>query len=71
MIRISITFAAFEAIAATMPLGTVAAAEPARDEQGERMIWLDPGVVNRLRALREPGESFSDVILRLAEGAPT
>jgi predicted CopG family antitoxin len=34
--------------------------------QGEKLIWLDPNVVNRLRAMRGPGESFSDVILRIA-----
>ena len=28
---------------------------------------LDPKVVEHLRALRGPGENFSDVILRLAE----
>jgi hypothetical protein len=38
------------------------------NEKGERLIWLDPAVVNKLRALRAPGESFSDVILRLARG---
>ena len=36
---------------------------------GERRIWLDPTVVNRLRALRGPGESYSDVIIRLAAAA--
>ena len=29
-------------------------------------IWLDRAVVDRLRALREPGEGYSDVIIRLA-----
>jgi hypothetical protein len=29
-------------------------------------VWLDPKVVEHLRALRGPGESYSDVILRLA-----
>ena len=33
----------------------------------DRLIWLKPGVVNRLHLLRGPGESHSDVILRLAE----
>ena len=37
----------------------------------ERYIWLPRAVVDRLRSLRGPGESFSDVILRLAaEGEP-
>jgi hypothetical protein len=34
--------------------------------QGENLIWLDRAVIDRLRSLRGPGESFSDVILRLA-----
>jgi len=38
------------------------------NEKGERWIWLDPSVVDRLRYLRGPGESYSDVILRLAKG---
>ena len=31
-------------------------------------IWLDPGVLRKLKALRGPGESYSDVIVRLAKG---
>jgi predicted CopG family antitoxin len=34
---------------------------------GERFVWLAPGVINRLKAMRGSGESFSDVILRLVE----
>ena len=37
------------------------------NEKGERLIWLEPNVVDRLKALRGPGESYSDVILRIAE----
>jgi hypothetical protein len=33
---------------------------------GDYFIWLDPRFVDRLRALRGPGETYSDVILRLA-----
>jgi hypothetical protein len=65
MIRIAITPAAFEAIAATLPLGSVGY-ENATNEKGERLIWLEPNVVDRLKAMRRPGESYSDVILRLA-----
>jgi hypothetical protein len=36
-------------------------------ERGERLIWLPRDVVDRLRHLRGPGESFSDAIIRLAE----
>jgi hypothetical protein len=66
MIRISITAAAYDAIASTLPLGSIGyEAEP--DEKGQRLIWLEAAVVNRLRAMRKPGESNSDVILRLVE----
>jgi hypothetical protein len=63
MIRIAITQAAFEAIAATLPLGSVGY-ENQTNEKGERLIWLDRAMVDRLRAMRGPGESYSDVILR-------
>jgi hypothetical protein len=66
MIRIAITPAAFEAIADTLPLGTVGY-ENELSPKGERMIWLEAHVVDRLRFLRGPGESYSDVILRLVE----
>ena len=55
------------AIAATLPLGSVGH-ENAVDEKGERYVWLPPSVVDRLKAMRGPGESYSDVILRLAKG---
>jgi hypothetical protein len=37
-------------------------------ERGERLVWLEPRGVDRLRVLRGPGESYSDVILRMAVG---
>jgi len=56
MVRISITSAAFDAITATLPVGSVGfEAEP--DANGERQIWLDAGVVDRLAAMRGPCES--------------
>jgi hypothetical protein len=36
------------------------------DENGERLIWLEPNVVDRLRAMRGKGEDYSEVILRVA-----
>ena len=66
MIRIAITSAAFEAITTTLPLGSVGF-EPEVDAKGERLVWLETVVVDRLTAMRMPGESFSDVILRLVE----
>jgi hypothetical protein len=70
MIRIAISHAAFDTIARTMPFGSVNF-EAGVDDKGERYIWLPRAVVDRPRALRGPGESFSDVILRLAaDGEP-
>jgi hypothetical protein len=66
VVRIAIPQAAFDAIAKTLPLGSIGY-ENAVNEKGERLIWLEPSMVDRLRAMRGPGESWSDVILRLAE----
>ena len=68
MIRIAISQAAFDAIASTMPFGSVSY-EQSANAKGERLIWLPPAVVNRLRFLRGPSESYSDVILRLAKAS--
>ena len=67
MIRIAITAEAYAAIESTLPVGSVGV-EPEAADKGERFIWLDEGVVNKLKFLRGRGESFSDVILRLAAG---
>jgi hypothetical protein len=48
-----------------LPLGSVSY-ENAVNERGERYLRPAPTVVNRLRAMRGPGESYSDVILKLA-----
>ena len=59
MIRIAISteaFDALDAVSALLPLGTVNF-EREPDANGERLIWLAPDVFNKLRALREPGES--------------
>ena len=59
MIRIAISVAAFEAIARTLPLGNVVY-ENGTNERGERTVWLARAVVNRLKAMRGPGESYSE-----------
>jgi hypothetical protein len=69
VIRIAITQAAFDAIARTLPPGSVSY-EPAVEEGGMRYIWLVARWVDRLKSYRGPGESYSDVILRLAKAAP-
>ena len=66
MIGITISGEAYAAVVSTLPrAGSVTETKVA--PKGECRIWLPPDVVNRLRALREPGETFSGVILRLAE----
>jgi hypothetical protein len=64
VIKIAISAAAFEAIAKTLPLGSVGF-EPEPDAKGERLIWIDDRQADKLAALRGLGESYSDVILRL------
>ena len=63
MVRIAITPAAFEAIAATLPLGSVGYEA---DDHGQRLIWLEDAMADRLGAMRRPGEDYSAVILRIA-----
>ena len=65
MIRIAITVEAFEAVERLLPGNVGYEREPT--DKGQRLIWLEPHIVNKLRYLRGPGESFSDVILKLAE----
>jgi hypothetical protein len=65
MVRIAISREAYAAIYATLLLGSVAV-EPEANERGERLIWLEDAMADRLGAMRGPGESMSDVILRLA-----
>lgn len=54
-----------DAVAAMLPGSVGVEREPA--DNGERLIWLEPRVVDKLRLLRGPGESYSDVILKLVE----
>ena len=65
LIRVAISPAAFDAITATLPLESVGF-EREPNANGERMIWLDAAVVDQLAGLRRKGESYSDVIVRLA-----
>jgi hypothetical protein len=57
MIRLAITPAAFEAIAATLP-GSVGF-ENKRAPNGDWFIWLDHAAVAKLKAMRGPGESYA------------
>lgn len=66
MIGITISGQAYTAIVSTLPAsGSLTETKVAPDH--EYGVWLPRDVVSRLRDLRQPGESFSSVILRLAE----
>ena len=65
MIRLSITPAAYALIVAALPenVGFEQNVAP----ESEFFVWFDAKYVDRLRAMRQLGESYSDVIVRLAE----
>jgi hypothetical protein len=58
MIRVAITAQTFDAIAATLPLGTVAFEPNSGTREGERHIWLEPGVANKLRSCAAPARAI-------------
>lgn len=64
MIAITISGQAYAKIASTLPTGLTP--EPEMVPDREYRVWVPREQVSRLRALRGPGESFSDIILRLA-----
>jgi hypothetical protein len=66
MVTISITPEAFAAIEATLPKGWKG--KPRPDGKGGVLIVLPRDVLDRLLALGRAGESYSDVILRVAKG---
>lgn len=68
MIRITITAEAYVGIERTLTVGNVGV-EREVNEKGEREIWLEPHVLNKLRAMRGLGESYSEGIIRLAAEA--
>jgi hypothetical protein len=63
MIRIVITAA--NAICSTLPED--APLWPLQRRDGQYLIHIEAAVLNRLRAMRRPSESYSNVILRLFE----
>jgi hypothetical protein len=65
MIRGALTDAAYDVIASTLPKG--AARWPMQRDRGQCFIQVEAAVVDRMRAMRRPGESYSEVILRLVE----
>ena len=65
MIRIALSDATYDAIASTLPKGS--ARWPMQRDGGRCFIQVESAVVDRMRAMRQPGESYSAVILRLIE----
>ena len=65
MITFSISLEAYAALKATLSDGSDSF-PPQPDGRGN-VRWLDRKFVDRLGQMRGPGESYSDVILRLAE----
>lgn len=65
MIRVVLTDAVYDAIASTLPKG--AARWPMQRDRGQCFIQVEAAVVDRMRAMRRPSESYGNVILRLFE----
>ena len=65
MIAITITPTAYEAIT-TLP---TASSQPPKGANGLIRVWLDRKLVERRGQMRDPGETYSDVILRLAKAS--
>jgi len=65
MIRIALSDAAYDAISSTLPKGS--ARWPMQRDGGRCFIQVESAIVDRMRAMREPGESYSSVILRLVD----
>ena len=66
MVTITITAEAFAAIAGTLVEGSKADARP--DGKGGYLIVLSHAILDRLKTMRGPGESYSDVIIAMAKG---
>jgi hypothetical protein len=65
LIRLTVTPAAYAAIVATLPASVGFEHAP----NGEFTYNFEPKYVDGLRAMRNPGENYSDVIVRLAEAS--
>ena len=65
MIRVALTDAVYDVIVSTLPKG--AARWPMQRDRGQCFIQVEAAIIDRMRAMRRPGESYSEVILRLVE----
>jgi hypothetical protein len=67
MTTISITAEAFAAIEAAFPGDWRTDIRP--DGKGGYLLTLPDGMIDLLKTIRSPSESYSDVIIRIARGA--
>ena len=65
MIRIALSDTAYDAISSTLPKGS--ARWPMQRDHGQCFIQVESAIVDRMRVMRRPGESYSSVMLRLVE----
>jgi hypothetical protein len=65
MIRVVLTNAVYDGIASTLPKG--AARWPLQRGQGQCFNKVEAVVIDRMKAIRRLGESYSEVILWLVE----
>jgi hypothetical protein len=65
MIRIVLSDVAYDAISLTLPKGS--ARWPMQRDRDQCFIQVEAAMVDRMRAMRRPGESYSSVILRLVK----
>ena len=66
MATITITAEASASIAGTLVEGSMDDARP--DGKGGYLILLPHAILDRLKTMRGPGETYNDVILALANG---
>jgi hypothetical protein len=66
--RIAVSPRAYRAIKASLPPGSKVY-PPERNAKGQYLLWLTQAEANRLAALRQPWESYSDAVIRLAKEA--
>jgi hypothetical protein len=65
VVRIAISQAAFDAIGSTLPPGSTGY-ENAVNDKGERLIWIERRMLDKLNSYRRTGEDYSEVILQVA-----
>ena len=61
MIRIANHRRGLRGVTATLPLGSIDFERHPADD-GQRLVWLEPHVVNKLRVVRRPGESYRNAM---------